>query len=309
MASRHKHAKSKDPSYRSSKPEYYPIQRKIPFGVDEGSLSGRNLVDCGRLLSKMNRRLYRQGKKYTASISLDVQSTQTVPIEVDIYALADTWDVQRAWSLAKATWDEAYAEEMNAGFSGQFARWRDFRVNAATPLAASETDPVVHTLGGETPTVLSGGEMQSSVVNVGGVNTSFVWGTPVAGQFDIAQEWNNAGNVSLQPDAGAASGLVPYDNVNPDSPDQQEFVRLATDGDAPPYDRTGVTCFWVKVATLVYDPTNPSGSYQKLSTGNFDAPCGLILTSFNSGSVANGEMSCTIKAGKYKGVHALDMGA
>jgi len=257
----------------------------------------------------MNRRLYRQGKKYTASISLDVQSTQTVPIQVDIFALADTWDVQRAWSLAKATWDEAYAEEMNAGFSGQQARWRDFRVGASTPLAATPCDPVVHSLAAAAPVVLAGGEMQTSVVNVGGTNTSFVWGQPVAGQFDIGQEWNNAGNVSLSPDAGAASGLVPYDNVNPDSPDQQEFVRLATDGDAPPYDRTDVTVHWVKVGTLVYDPTNPSGSYQKLSTGNFEAPCGLILCSFVSGGLTNGQMACTIKAGNYKGVHALDMGA
>jgi hypothetical protein len=49
-------------SKKQHSPDYYPIQRNIALGRDGGNLSGTTTVDAGKVLSIVNRRLYRYGK-------------------------------------------------------------------------------------------------------------------------------------------------------------------------------------------------------------------------------------------------------
>ena len=102
-------------SKKQHTPDYYPVQRKIPLGVFDSSISATTTGDAGRLLSIANRRLMRYGMNYQIKIDLEPNAAYSGgPFAVDVYALSNTWDVQRSFALAKKTHDEAHADEKNS---------------------------------------------------------------------------------------------------------------------------------------------------------------------------------------------------
>jgi hypothetical protein len=80
--------------------------------------------------------------------------------------------------------------------------------------------------------------------------------------------------------------------------------NLQSDGNAPPYDATSVntTSPWVRVAVL-----GQTAGAQKLSSGFFTAPCGLVLLAGFSDTGTGYPVEIEVKAGDYKGVHAPSM--
>ena len=84
---------------------------------------------------------------------------------------------------------------------------------------------------------------------------------------------------------------------------------LQARGNAPPYSATTFPSVWVKVATLAVDA---SGA-QKLSTGFFDAPCGLVHLNalggadFQDVNSLRNNVAVTFAKGDYKGVSAHSM--
>jgi hypothetical protein len=280
--------------------DYYPIQRNIALGRDGGSLNGTTTVDAGKVLSIVNRRLYRYGKMYNLKIDLDVDISVGADTEVEVYALANIWDIQRAYALAKKTYDEAYADERSLG-SGQIARWSDFRIATGVD-GAAELDPVTFDRDSLALTVQNEGEHLTSVVDVGGTQTSFTWGSPASGFISVLTEWDKSGNVSTDPQSSSTE--APYAGVNSDDLNSNEMLNLAQRGDSPPYAQSTSGDIYVRVATLYYRPGATGMS--RLSTGFFDAPCGTVVLKTNN-SLANGSVRLTAKAGDYKGVMALDM--
>jgi len=284
-------------------PDYYPVQRKIALGADGSTLTGNRLVDAGKLLSVQNRRLYRQGMKYELKIDLDVDITAVPNVQVEVFALADNWDTQRAWALAKATYDRAYADEQN-NTAAQLARWRDFRVQSGVT-GIVELDPVVYNdslaFG-----VLNAGEHAFSSVDVGGTETFFGWGAASASRLDILDEWIRAGSVGSDPSTGPTT--APYDGVNSDNMSNIEMQNLSTDGNLPPYATTADGENWLKVCSLqMLKATGTGEGLQRLSTGYFSAPCGLVALRITGSNLPNGSILMTAKAGDYKGVMAHRM--
>jgi len=300
--------KKKAPAKRTKKqhqPDYYPVQRTIPLGVDGANLTGTVVGDAGKLLSIANRRLYRYGNLYQMKVDLHVSVTQNSDIEVEVYALRNNWDVQRSFALAKHTWDESTAEEREVAGSA-IARWRDFRVQHGVT-GATVCDPVNFDNASLAAVVDNTGEHLDSVVDKGGVQTFFTWGNASATSIDIMSEWVQAGRTSNDP--ASFSTVAPYDGVNADEQSDIEMASLADRGNAPPYSSSASTDALVKVGTLFIRPgTAPSnaGGLTKLSTGYFDAPCGLFVLKFNT-ALANGRVDLVCKSGDYKGVHALSM--
>ena len=281
-------------------PDFYPIQRNIALGVDGGTLNGTTTADAGKILSIVNRRLYRYGKMYSIKIDLDVDITVGADTEVEVYALANNWDIQRAYALAKKTYDEAYADERALG-SGNIARWSDFRI-ASGVNGANTLDPVTFDRDTLALTVQNEGEFVDSVVDVGGTLTSFVWGSSAAGAISVLEEWDKVGNVSQSPQS--ISTAAPYEGVNNDQLSTIELTNLGTRGNSPPYAQSTGGDIYVRVGTLYYRPGATGMS--RLSTGFFDAPCGKFVLKTNN-ALANGSVRLTVKSGDYKGVMALDM--
>ena len=148
---------------------------------------------------------------------------------------------------------------------------------------------------------LAAGEFDiTQVVDSNSVVRQFTWGTGSASKYSLLSEYDKAGNATQDPTF--STGDMPYDDLMSDD-SAQMGEDLQNRGNKPPYNATGVNADsqWVKVATL------SAGAAQRLSTGFFKAPCGIVLiTAGVAGTevVTTGSLSWTVKSGDYKGVHA-----
>ena len=301
MASQKNTSKTKKTATKKQHtPDYYPVQRSMPLGVNGGTITGTMQSDAGRVLSQVNRRLYRFGNLYQIKLDLDIPGTSLgTAVDIEVYALRNTWDVQRAFALAKKTYDEAYADERNV--SSQKARWSDFRVSSGVS-GATVLNPMMYDNASLAAGVETAGEFTVSQVDKGGTDTFFTFGSAAANSLDIFDEWVRADRVSTTP--ATITTTTPYDGVNSDDMSNIEMENLGQNGNQPPYSQSSPSDMLVKVATLRYEP-GPDG-LQRLSTGYFDAPCGLFVLK-TAGNIPNGYVHFTAKAGEYKGIAAHSM--
>jgi len=300
------HAKKqmkKDPSFRKLKPlGYLPVQRKVNLGtaVETGATSGQ--FDTGRLMSQINHRLYRYGKRYTQKVDVDPSGLNPGTI-VDVWALMDTWFVQKAFEEAKIVFHRAYTDERENLSKEARARWFDFRVESG--ITADTMRIVVDSIPTSPATgVITQGEFANSIVeDAAGATRTFTWAATIPGSsYGLMTEYNLAGNTNSSPTTTTGSG--PYDDLEADA-SAVEMEALQADGNIPPYAQNGFPSVWVKIGSLT---VGPAGN-QKLSTGYFDAPCGLVcinVTGQSLYSISN-NVSLTVQAGDYKGVKAHNM--
>jgi len=246
----------------------------------------------------LNRRLYRMGRYYEVKIDIDPTQAQ----DIQVYALRDDWAVQKAYQMAYQQYLKNTADERAMMGQNQLARWNDFRVSAGVGLADA-SHPVLFDPAGAA-TILTNGQFDlANVVDASGTTRTFTWSnTPSATEYSMLNEYDRMADAQDSPDNLAAPG--PYEDIDADT-DAATYEHLEQDGNQPPYDRNTVnqSTPWVKIAEL---GTGASG-VQRLSTGYFTAPCGLIVVR-NVGAAANDlKMSFTAKSGDYKGVHAPSM--
>jgi len=295
----------KDPSFRKKKPlDYFPVQRKIPLGNDRGPATQVGLVDAGRILSIRNRRLYRYGKMYDMKIDADVTALDGGNT-ITVWALSNTWAVQKAFEEAKRVFMESYQEERDNLSRSARARWFDFRatigVTGDIMVPVVSTDPITGGL-----TFLDVGEFAESIVeDQNGLTKTFSW-NPSSGAtaYSIPAEYDLAANTSVTPTFPTGSG--PYDNLLADT-SQIEMDALQDDGNNPPYDKYTTGPVWVKIGTLQLSATDGA---QRISTGFFSAPCGQVVLQMSGGlttSNISNLVSCEFKSGDYKGVKAHNM--
>lgn len=290
------------------KADYYPVQRTVNLGTGAaGTVYG---LDVGKVLSNVNHRLYRQGKTYQVKIDIENRAnTGAGPAQYEVWALVDTWYVQKAWQLARQTYLRATADERALMSSQKIARWEDFRVTSGV----SATDIVPYryseSLAGAVDTT---GEYSTSEITLadGSTQRTFTWGsTPSAAEFSILQEYDKSGNTDFAPATIDADN--PY--VGTDSGvHETQADDLAGRGNAPPYQAAGFSDnVWVKIATIDNSAgANPAQSAtSRMSTGFFNAPCGLVVIKPSISHQLGGDLRMTVKSGDYKGVAAMNMGA
>ena len=293
----------KDPSFTKKKPlTYLPVQRKLQLGVSGTPSATSVQFDMGRLLSQTNHRLYRYGKRYTQKVDVD-PSYLNPGTTVDVWALMDTWYVQKAFEEAKIVFHRAYTDERQNLSAEAQARWFDFRITSG--ITATDMYPVVDG-NPTTPTssLIVDGEFDDSIVeDSAGATRTFSWaGATTATAYSVINEYDLAGNTNYGPTFPTGAG--PYDDLEADS-SAVEMEALQQRGNKPPYAANSFPSLWVKVATL----TVGNAGNQKISTGYFDAPCGLVYMSATGqtfDSMNNG-ISVTVQSGDYKGVKAHNM--
>ena len=277
--------------------KHYPVIRRLTVGATEAPVNLNGIIDVPRLMSQVNHRLYRQSRVYETSVTVDADLPDATTIEV--FALADSWWTMKALQLAKAAWDESNAEELKM-LGGKKARWSDFRVlhGVASPEElvarqfASNLNPVQFTAGEFTP---------SRVVDQAGVTREFTWAnTPAADEYSIYAEYDRSGNTDVDPTTpatGPYTGLLP--NLEADA-----AAALQQVGNEPPYNATQYPSgIWIKIATL-----HLGAGRQRLSTGFFNAPCGLVvLKNYGTAGIGNLDVQVEVKKGDYKGISAKSM--
>ena len=279
--------------------KHYPVQRRITMGVALPSAADTSLlIRTDKLMSNVNHRLYRQSRVYQCKIDIDANLGDGSFVEV--YALADTWYNMKAYQLAKKMFDENSMEERSQ-LGAAAARWNDFRVDHGDSIQ-QELEAIQFT--GSVGTRFTAGEyLMSEVADAAGNTSTFRWVGSGANTFNIIDEYDTTGNTNNDP-AFPVGANVAYDGLT-DEVDDNQMEHIAGDGNAPPYsNQTLENQAWVLVGTLF---NVPSTGASKLSTGYFNAPCGLIRLKTGGGLNASNvteSIHLEVKSGDYKGVHA-----
>lgn len=275
--------------------KHYPVVRGSP--ISSGA-AANTLVDMARNLSVLNRRLYRYGRNY--NVKVDVRHDYA-GAAIEVFALRDDWAVQKSFQMAYQKYLDMTMEERENLSSQQVARWEDFRIRDGLTLAKNDARPVMHQVSGGA-TVLTAGEFELSLVVDGNdAQKTFSWGAGAASIYGILEEYDKTGDAHLAPESRTTD--APYADATPTN-DEAQHDNLQSRGDAPPYDQDGVNAGtpWVRVAVL-----GGTAGTQKLSSGFFTAPCGLILLKGFSEESEAYSVEVEAKAGDYKGVHAPSM--
>ena len=289
-----------DPSYRTLKADYYPVQRHLPLRSSETEVD-YYLVDTARNLSVSNHRLYRQGKTYQVKFDLDPGSTGTY----EIYALRDTWMTQKAWQLGRSVYLRSTADERAVMSKQKIARWEDFRVAAELSGWAGGFLLPAPANSGMATAADTAGEFSSSEITLadGATQRSFWWGATGGTWLGLMEEFDKSG------DTNASPSTIDVDNPYAGTDlgvHETQMDDLAAKGNFPPYDRENINSrLWVKIGVL-----NAVAAHGKLSTGYFNAPCGLVVVRPTTPSTEiTGFLTQTVQGGDYKGVKAHNMGA
>ena len=283
--------------------KYYPVQNRCYF-QDQVSNSLK-ILEVPRALSALNRRLYRQNRVY----SVKVDAVGPGNMLLDVYRLRNTFMLQRGYGLAMKEWNESYENAEDVTKESNIARWRDFRINPKTALADVEsacitikstlTKPEMHP-------IVADEWLRAISYTTAGASRDFGLFSD-ANTFGIIEEYDKQGKVQLDPSLATASAA--YGDLKADL-DDAEVVDLQASGNAPPYDADSSTPDSVLeyVGTVYID--NTTGS-QKMSTGYFDAPLGLVFVSGqfgsspyimeSSGSIPEKFCQITVQRGDYKG--------
>lgn len=257
--------------------------------------SPQRIIEVGRCLSQANRRLYRYGRTYEVKIDLEPNSNTTFAV----YALRNDWAVVKAFQMAHAEFMKNTADERANLGKDQIARWEDFRCNHGQNGAVVGPRFSNGVLSGFSNLVNQGEGELSNVVDSNGIRHNFTWSNAASTEYNVLVEYDKVANTQVSPSSRTADS--PYLEIDSEV---NEFTHddLQSDGDLPPYEPNAINALhpFVKIATL--DSTNPNA--QKLSTGYFSVPCGLVLIVQAAYENIAGKYSMTAKAGSYKGVHA-----
>ena len=278
--------------------KHYPTVTEM--GLDRATpvSSANMLLQVDRCLSQINRRLYRQGRYYKTKIDLDPTSDNTFTV----FALRDDWAVQKAYQMAYTQYLKNTADERAALGKSAVARWEDFRVSDGVG-SHDNLNPTLYTTGFALTRLVSGTFDLANVVDANNVNRSFTWGTPGSSEYGILQEYDKSGNQQFSPSSSDVSS-APYSDIDSEVNDQTH-ADLQIDNREPPYDQTGVNAGtpFVKIATLGAGATGQ----QRLSTGFFMAPCGIVVIVADTIGADASKLSLCVAGGDYKGVHAPSM--
>jgi hypothetical protein len=276
-----------------------PTQRTIRIGQSSPA-AGNTICRAKQLLSPINHRLYREGRTYVQKVDLDANSTQVV----EVYALADTWMVHKAWKLAYDTY-MLNTQEERAIAGKNAARWADFSIGC-TVTGFGAAKPIQFDGLTLASTIYTAGEFPLSEVSLdNGTDYTFSWTATSGSTFNVIGEYDLAGRTQGSPEDSET--VMPYQALNTDDLDSTIYRHVQEDGDFPPYnpDSLGGTTPLVHIATL---NAQQSINAQKLSTGFFRAPCGIVLLKgYAPVDDASQDVSITYKAGSYKGVDAPSM--
>ena len=280
-----------------------PTTRKIYLN-SSNELNDNLAGDAGKLLSRHNHRLYRQGRMYEIRVGVDAD----IQGVYEVYSLRPDWMVLKAWQKAFEAFMNNSKEEIHSA-GAQRARWQDFRTQQLSLTGGNgEWRGTMRGTGSTNVSITSGEFVASEVHDENGNNLVFSWMNPTAAgiRFNILQEYANMGNTDDSPTATASAAA--YSSIDNDSQDDQ-LLHLTSAGNEPPYDADGLeaTTPLVKVATI--GQVGPGTAVT--STGYFHAPCGLFIVRKISGAApsdSNADFYFEAKAGTYKGVAAESMG-
>lgn len=264
---------------------------QFELGTSSGAPQPNSCIQVDRLLSATQHKLYRQHMTYTCKLNL---FTDAAVGEIEVYTLMPSWYVMGAIKAAKRIHDQVMKEERSE--AGQ-ARWYDFRIEQDLTLTEELEAAGLNQAGVATYVGVTGGEyLYSQIQDAAGNNKTFsLVNASAANRYNIFEEYDAMGNVSADPQTPAAGG---YDDALAEM-ETANIDDLLQRGNVPPYNPDTWDAVWVKVGNLY----QTAAGTQRLTTGFFEAPLGLI---YLPGYVATSNiLQLEVASGNYKGVKAV----
>ena len=309
-------------------PKIEPAVTQLVYLVPDGT----SYVDLAKDLSKVNRRLYRQGYTYVIQ---DIQFFLNVGMKAsDVQSLqfstmGNSWIVHNAWKKAFAAWRaQARSVEQLVDIP---AKWRDFKIYLDDSMR-----------GGTTLEPYAG---EGAVYQAGEWNYSqFVWDDDGTERETYAHMIGSDSGTTdfalVQNYADSRSRVQTNDPAHEAEASTNMYAKMLTIGDdeliadlidnieaandSPPYDADdfpgGADNADVAVTTRWLSCNATQGS---VTVGGFIAPCGLIKIQnteyaldnagsadgvYATGTAIQGALILTIAPGPYRGVLAAPMG-
>jgi len=306
-----------------------PAQLNLSYLVN----SGTSYIDLASDLSKVNRRLYKQGKVYAvAGISIGFVPTITFPaiqptdlsvLSAGVATAGDTWVVQNSWTKAKNVWSNQQRTARKLIGSSAKPTWEDFKVYLDD---AHRAGTIIHAIAGDGGAVGTGEWDYSRLVWEADDNSvDFVYLHLIGGDVSTT-DWGlikgyQESRATVQPedpDLPAEYGSNMYALLATDENAVADNVAnvMEDSNDEPPYDHddypgsdTNSDYPWLQqfAACSVGQPI--------MRIPGFQAECGLVAFSLsgfdNVGdpkSVSGVTVTFHLMPGNYQGVLAENMG-
>ncbi len=337
-----KKSKSLDPSYsvkmKGGRKNVGEIVLTYKLGQNGQFLGTRNNGDCyidiPKDLSRVNRKLFRQGMCYY-STSQQLIAPESVSGFLQVNTLPNTWVIANSWVRAFAAWSQMRKQVLEDNPSIK-ARWSDFKVFFNTDhqghIAAGLDfpSPITRILG--TVNEFTADEWQYSQFTqpdhtVGGVANDYT-GHMLGGNVAAAAPatWQNMISASLtqayedgralvQPkDMPANIGDGMYANLFDLGGQEEDLIQdISEENDLPPYDQDDLQ----NINST--DPVGVPKAYMQILpnqlptalAGGMVIPLGLLRLSWNNSSTSEPDgftYMITLAPGRYNGVHAESMG-
>ncbi len=316
-------------------PKIAPAITDLFFTADVASQGdSRSYIDTAKELSKVNRRLYEQGRMYAyqglSFIFKPVSDGSLASLEVRVKTAGNTWIVHNAFVKGKALWHEMQdlVLEDNPSIRG---KWADYKVTLSTSQTNARTLAAQN--GGAD---VAAGEWNYAQYVMPQHDVDPATGLPLAAdEFSVSLIGDDGATrrslvkayqesrATVQPiDPNVPAGMsTSFFNLLTDSGSQEpELADLIEDeNDQPPYDADnypGGDTNAIDPFVVGFDACTSFEVDGRI--GPFIAPCGLLEIQIlgyqaDGTPVANADMPAIdlllhVAPGTYKGVAAIPMG-
>lgn len=330
-------AKKSQRRMKKMEPAVTSLFYDIPSGTSR-------FIDIASDLSRLNRKLYRQGYQYVvAGVTVTDDVGITSALDVSISTAGNTWVTQNAWTKGHALWNEMNREVLDDNPSVQ-GKWADYKVSLTENMAFANT---ISALNGAAGALASGYEWQKSIYVVpqhdvsDGTAIDPVTGLPIPlgevlpaqeftaclvgpddlpnGVFSLvkAYEQSRATVQDITPNVPAALPDSFYLKLTDDGSQDPELADVIIDAnDQPPYSPLdgaypGGAYYTTSEATTRVCRGVKNDFTPTMQLPGFTAECGLLrVDGTRPSGVANVNyrLQLHLVPGNYRGVMAIPMG-
>jgi len=293
--------------------------------------NGTSYIDLAKDLSRVNRRLYRQGYTYVVQ---DIQMHSLIGAKpsditlVEFSTSGNSWIVHNAWTKGYNTWRDMQNEYMDGMGSRLKGKWADFKIYlddahaGATQLEPIAGDGAAYDAGDWAYSNFvydDAGTSRSPSVHMIGTSTD----DSAIGLIEAYGDARNYVRATPSNPSEIATGFYAQFHGIGDI-DDELGTDLRDDNDLPPYDQDdypgGLTNADAAVPVRILTCTGGQGS---AAVSGFIAPCGLIKVENSELQIVDANeannvyadassLTCrvllTVAAGPYRGVLASKMG-
>jgi len=315
---------------KSSHKKLQPAVVSLFYEMPTSAAGVSRFIDLSSDLSRLNRKLMRQGYQYAvAGVTVTDDVGVVSALDVSISTAGNTWVTQNAWTKGKALWDEMNQEVLDDNPSVQ-GKWADYKVSLTENMAAANTIAALNGAAGALP---GGYEWAKSTYVVpqhdvdpatGAVLPAAEYTACLVGPDDLpngvfslvkAYEDSRATVQDITPNVPVGLPTSFYLQLTDDGSQDPELATVIIDqNDQPPYSMNagaypGGAVFTTSEATTRVARGVKNDFTPTLTLPGFTAECGLLrIDAVRSVGTDNCRVQVHLVPGDYRGVMAVPMG-